>query len=76
MKSYICLLLSSQGSANIAIMSPPTNFCVLLHYIWPQDFHEDFDKEIKESIVDTAAVEEQRAVLEETWSVPDSRRPC
>ena len=32
-----------------------------------QDFHEDFDKEVKLSLVDTEAVDDQRRTLEETW---------
>ena len=34
-----------------------------------QDFHEDFDKEVKLSLVDTAEVDEQRRTLEETWDI-------
>ena len=38
----------------------------MFHY---QDFHEDFDKEVKLSLVDTAEVDEQRRTLEETWDI-------
>ena len=34
-----------------------------------QDFHEDFDKEVKLSLVDTEEVDEQRRTLEETWDI-------
>ena len=32
-----------------------------------KDFHEDFDKEVKLSLVDTEAVDDQRRTLEQTW---------
>ena len=38
----------------------------IFHY---QDFHEDFDKEVKLSLVDTEEVDEQRRTLEETWDI-------
>jgi len=42
---------------------PKVHNISLLH----EDFHEDFDKEVKLSLVDTEAVDDQRRTLEETW---------
>merc|ERR1711963_1341821 len=44
---------------------PKTHNISQLH----EDFHEDFDKEVKLSLVDTEEVDEQRRTLEETWDI-------